>query len=810
MSDALRPVEVFLLSANEDEAWHMMLQKHLNSLKIDGRILLWDTHQVVAGTDRTATLERYLNHASVILLLVSAALLASHDHEIQQSLLRQVSNGVLVIPILLHPVDWQSTPLARLQPLPRNNLPITMWPNSEAAFAEIVAGIRAALQEVKPLTIRHAPAPQSFLWNVPYPPNPFFIGQEALLTRLADTIKTQPQAISGLGGIGKTQMAVEYAYRHQQDYQAIFWVRADTHEALVSGFVALAELLNLLEKNERDQTVTMQAVMHWLRTNRGWLLILDNADDLSIVNSFLRSLLGGHILLTTRAHAVGPLAQHLEVETMGQNVGALFLLRRTGLIGLDAFLEVVSTSERALAQKITEELGGLPLALDQAAAYIEETGCGLAGYQQVYQQRRMVLLKRRGKFSNDYPSSVATTWTLSFEKIKQQNPSAADLLRCCALLHPDAIPEELFTNGARHLGSRLQRVARDALTFDDTARVLLAYSLIHRDPTTKTLSIHRLVQAVLLDAMPERQRLQWKARVVQAVNEVFPEVTFEEWTRCGRLLPHALACATRIEHEQISLPEAGDMLDKAGTYLRERAQYLEAESLLVRALSIREQQLGSEHPDTAKSLNSLAMLYRLQGKYEQAEPLYQRALSIREQKLGAEHPDTAKSLNGLAVLYRHQGKYEQAEPLYQRALSIREQQLGAEHLDTARSLNNLAELYRYQGKYEQAEPLYQRALSIKEKHLGAEHPSTALGLNTLASLYRHQGKYEQAESLYQRALSIREQHLGVDHPDTALSLNGLAHLYQQQGKYEQAESLYHCAHAAEKTLPQGRGITGVK
>src|SRR5262249_626274 len=148
--------------------------------------------------------------------------------------------------------------------------------------------------------------------------------------------------------------------------------------------------------------------------------ILDNADDPSIISSFLHSQLGGHILLTTRAHAVGPLAQRVEVETMSEEVGTQFLLRRSGLLGLDARLEATSTSERVIAYKITEELGGLPLALDQAGAYIEETGCSLAGYLQVYQQRSMELLKRRGSFSYDYPFSVATTWMLSFEKVKQE------------------------------------------------------------------------------------------------------------------------------------------------------------------------------------------------------------------------------------------------------------------------------------------------------------------------------------------------------------------------------------------------------
>jgi tetratricopeptide (TPR) repeat protein len=800
MSDAHAPIEVFCSYAPEDESSFQQLQKHLRVLTRQERIVLWHHRRITPGTDWSQAVDTQVNRAAVILLLISADFLNSdycYGVEMKRALERQSMNEACVIPILVRPVDWENAPFKHLSVLPTDAKPITLWRNREEAFKNIVQGIRFVLEDVQRLTFGTLPSAWPRLWNIPYAPNPFFTGQEALLARLAEALKTgqptalsQPQAISGLGGIGKTQIAVEYAYRHRQDYQAIFWVRADTHEALVSGFVALAELLGLPEKDERDQTITVKAVERWLRTHREWLLILDNADDLSIVSPFLRSLLDGHVLLTTRAHAIGPLAQHIEVEAMSLGVGVLFLLRRAGLIGLDASLEMASASERATAQKIVEELGGLPLALDQAGAYIQETGCSLVRYQQVYQQRRMELLGRRGGFSYDSPEAVATTWMLSFEKVKQQSLPAADLLRCCALLYPDAIPEELFTNGAIYLGPRLQRVVRDSLAFDDTVRVLFAYSLIHRDPTTAMFSIHRLVQAVLIDVMPPGLKKQWRERVVRAVNEAFPEGAFKEWTRCGRLLPHVQVCATWIEHEPTPTPEISHMLHKAGFYLLERGQYSDSESLLVRALSIREQLLGVEHPHTASSLNSLAVLYKAQGKYEDAELLYQRAISIYQQYPGAEHPTTATGLNNLAALYKEQGKYEEAELVYQRVLLIREQHLGTEHPYTAASLNNLGNLYQHQSKYGEAEPLYRRALAIKEQQLGTEHPSTAMSLNNLALLYQQQRKYKDAEPLYQRALSIFEQQLGTEHPTTATLLNNLAELYDNQGRCEDAESLY--------------------
>ena len=185
--------------------------------------------------------------------------------------------------------------------------------------------------------------------------------------------------------------------------------------------------------------------------------------------------------------------------------------------------------------------------------------------------------------------------------------------------------------------------------------------------------------------------------------------------------------------------------------------YAKAEPLYQRALAIREKALGPEHPDTATSLNNLAVLYEAMGDYAKAEPLYQRALAIREKALGPEHPDTATSLNNLAVLYKAMGDYAKAEPLFQRALAIREKALGPEHPDTATSLNNLAGLYNAMGDYAKAEPLYQRALAICEKALGPEHPDTATSLNNLAGLYDAMGDYAKAEPLYRRALAIQRK-----------------------------------------------------
>jgi tetratricopeptide (TPR) repeat protein len=566
-------------------------------------------------------------------------------------------------------------------------------------------------------------------------------------------LRALPQAISGLGGVGKTQLALEYAYRHRSDYQAVLWAQAQTREALTSSYLTIASLLGLPEKDASESALVIAAVKQRLQTSTGWLLILDNADELALARDFLPPTVGGHVLLTTRAQAMGRFAHRVEVDILPRALGALFLLRRAGLLVLDAALEQAPQQEQACA--ICEALGGLPLALDQAGAYIEETGCSLLEYQRLFEHRSVDLLARRGGLVEDHPLPVATTWSLSFEQVEQRNPAAADLLRVCAFLAPDAIPETIVTEGAPHLGPRLASVGADPYLLGEAIEVLRAYSLLRRDVGEEVgslLSVHRLVQAVLQESMDEPSKKTWAKRVVLALNAAFPFVEHQTWSLCDRLVPHAKRGADLINAYGMVFSEAARLLNQTGGYLSERARYQESEPLLERVLLIQERGLGEGHPDTARSLSNLAGLYQRQGKYVQAEPLLERALLIREQQLGGKHPDTARSLSNLAGLYQRQGKYVQAEPLLERALAVGEQVYGANHPEVATGLNNLAVLYQSQGKYAEVGPLLERALLIREQELGEEHPDTVRSLSNLAVLYQYQDKYILAEPLLERAL----------------------------------------------------------
>jgi hypothetical protein len=383
-----------------------------------------------------------------------------------------------------------------------------------------------------------APAASSApIWTVPLLRNPHFTGRDDLLAQLEKRLAppshengqssprraalTQPQAITGLGGIGKTQLAVEYAYRSRDlgRYTHILWINAASEEAIITDVGALAAdiLPASVVQSETDQRKLVEAVKDWLeRCEQPWLLIFDNADDPLIVEPYLPYSGPGSILLTTRAHAAGALAAPLSVETLSVPEGIALLLKRAGRTA------TMSEAEREAARQIVQALAAFPLALDQAGAYIEESGCSFADYLQLFRTRRATLLARRGRQASRYPDSVATTWSLSFAKVEQASAAAADLLRLCAFLDPDQIPEELIREGAAHWPLALQAAA-DPLAFNHMLAELLNYSLISRLPETRSLRLHRLVQAVQIEAMePETQR-QWAERVIQALYALFPD-----------------------------------------------------------------------------------------------------------------------------------------------------------------------------------------------------------------------------------------------------------------------------------------------
>ncbi|MEM6839627.1 MAG: tetratricopeptide repeat protein [Cyanobacteria bacterium P01_C01_bin.120] len=695
-------------------------------------------------------------------------------------------------------------------------------------------------------------------WMVPYARNPYFTGRDDILATLhrqlgdrSTAALSQTQAISGLGGIGKTQTAVEYAYRYRDDYRYVFWVRADTELELTNSYVDMAQTLNLPLKDAENQDETVQSVRVWLTREAGWLLIFDNSDRPELVQSFLPHEISGHILITSRAQDLQDLGivQSLTMETLSPAEAVSFLLRRTGratpqppslgepeakdppelrnledqpsasqslpalgdLGGRPLNTEEPSPTadpEYTAAAALAAELGYLPLALEQAAAYIVTNRVPVAAYLKSYRKQRLKRLEKAQPKLGNYPDSIATTWALNLKEVQKTAPAAAALLNYCAFLHPDAVPFSLFTHGAAALGEPLATALADAaddpLELYDLLNPLGSYSLIRVEPESQSLSLHRLMQEVIRAELGDGACQPWVEPLLRAINQLLPDkeqgVEYADWPTLAPLVNHVGELAQHCHRDQYESVQAADAFHTLGAYLLERGQYALADPLLQQALKLRQRQLREEHEDIAASLDRMARSHQLQGRYGEAEPLYQEALALYKSLLGKAHPDVANSLNNLAVLYWAQGRYDEAEPLYQEALALRKRLLGEAHPHVANSLNNLASLYKNHGRYDEAEPLYQEALALRKRLLGEAHPDMAQSLSNLAALYYSQGRYGEAEPLYQEALTLRKRLLGEAHPDVAQSLNNLAALYWAQGRYDEAEPLYQEALTLRKRL----------
>ena len=634
---------------------------------------------------------------------------------------------------------------------------------------------------------------------------PNFTGRDEQLFALERALSganAQPAVVHGFGGIGKSTLAREYAWRASKEktYTGVWWLNAakvpdtGTFDGIEHGLVGLRSLLYPGTGEHEDRAQAARDTLAFLSAHgaeRPWLLIYDNVDDQSVLRAWSPPA-NVRVLMTSRIanwrSDVSPV--DLDEWTMPQAV--TYLGKESGRADLT----------ETNAECIAGELGRLPLALSHAAAYLRDV-------DNATPESYLAALSQHlndSPDSADYTRAVFTTLMENIRQAEARAPGAAAVLSLASFLASDYIPEELYGQSVAQYPLALQPVVGNPVAIEKAIGALARLSLIKFRSEDRSFSLHPLVQAAARDALGAEQEA-WAGSAVMVVSAAFPNVEFANWHACERLAPHARAAA-RHAGDAVGKPLAL-LLNQLAYYFSERAAYVEAESLYRRALAISEKAFAPDDPNVGTLLNNLAALYHAQGKNDLAEPLCQRALAIREKALGPDHPEVGTSLNNLAALYTAQGKYDLAEPLYRRSIAIVERTLGSDHPRVGDMLSNLADLYQAQGKYDLAVSLSQRALAIREKALGPDHPEVSISFNNLAEHYRAQGKYDLAEPLYQRALAILEKGLGPDHPDVGTLLDNFAQLYRTQGKFGLAEPVYKRAVAIrEKMLGPGHPDLG--
>ncbi|MEV4993316.1 tetratricopeptide repeat protein [Streptomyces niveus] len=626
------------------------------------------------------------------------------------------------------------------------------------------------------------------LHNLPHLDSAVFEGRNDALKALADLPSTGTgivaQSVKGMGGVGKSTLVLRHARQHVASGRGpVWWIPAESPEEVTAGLAELAVALNPVHVAMPLDEAAGWAVS-WLQGRSDWLVVLDNVEDPTPLQPLLGRLSTGQVLISTRRdlrnRGIGTV---LTLDTLHPQASLTVLRDLTG--------RHTDADTRHL-QDLANELGHLPLGLQQAGAYLAQTRTSPYDYLVRLREDPATTLATTPP-GDPHQRTIARLWSVTLTTLQNTDPNAVPLLQTLAYLAPTPLPRNVLDTALP---------ARQDV--DQALGLLAAYSMITLTDTTVT--IHRLLQAVLRATAPPASPLEkprrltfwWRSKprplphtsgvavavLLRAAQREDPHEV-ESWPYWQELLPHILAIA-----DSHLTPSPGDelaqLLGTTGSFLRSRGQARQALPLEQRALMITEAALGPDHPSTAIRLGNLAGTLSDLGRRAEALPLEERALVITEAALGPDHPSTALRLGNLARTLGELGRYEEALPLDQRALVITEAALGPDHPDTATSLGNLARTLSDLGRYEESLPLEERALVITEAALGPDHPTTAIALGNLATTLGELGRRAEALPLEERALVITEAALGPDHPTTALRLGNLARTLGELGRYEEA------------------------
>ena len=637
--------------------------------------------------------------------------------------------------------------------------------------------------------------------SLPYPSlGKLFKGRAAFLEALGTNLAGSGdgrataivgRALHGLGGVGKTRLAVEYAWQHVGDYSAILFVSAETPQDLRRNLAAFCGslILDLPEQDTTEEEARVAAALRWLAEHPRWFLILDNLDTpkaAEAAEELLARLQGGDVVLTSRLSEWSGGVEPLELDVLASDDAAQFLLERTerGRRRLP--------TDTADAAELAKELDGLALALEQAGAFIGQRRLSLRDYFERWRGHASGVEEWHDARVMKYPRSVAVTWQTTIEQL---GAGEVALLRLLAWLAPEPLPLfVLEAEGAEALWQEavglLRQVTPATGQLFDALATLSNYSMVRWDTEDQSVSVHRVVQAILRSRVPEGQRRDWLSLILRLLDGARPgdPQDVRTWPRWDLLRPHAALAVEQAD--QAGNPDpTGRLLNNLGLLLKTKALLAEAEPLMRRALAINETSYGPDHAEVAVALNNLATLQQDANRLAEAEPLMRRALAINEASFGLDHPEVAKVLSNLAELLRCTNRLAEAEPLMRRVVEVFERSLRGDHANVAGALNNLAQLLQATNRLAEAEPLMRRALAIDEVSYGSGHPSVAIRLNNLASLLEATNRRAEAEPLMRRAFAIGKASYGPDHPEVAKVLGNLASLLEATNRLAEAEPL---------------------
>jgi tetratricopeptide (TPR) repeat protein len=505
-------------------------------------------------------------------------------------------------------------------------------------------------------------------------------------------------AISGLGGVGKTQLALEYVHAHKDNYRGVYWISGVNQATLLSGFQQIAKKTGCvramnLNANPSD---TAKDVLGWLNEQENWLLVIDNLDDATVVEGYLPERSPGkHTLLTMRnPNAVEIPAEGLRVGVLDPDEAVELLIVRSTL----GSVYYSSLKAKAEAAQIVKELGFLPLAIEQASAYIREVSKDIFKFLPRYKDNMEKHHSRIPRGNWPYVETVATTWRLSFERVKENNIKASKLLQLLAFLNPDGTLREFIEAGKDGLDIELQVVISDEEMFDEAISELERFSLItcRQHETGQLITMHRLVQLVIKNEMTDAQLSSLRGSAITLCDSAFPQ--WFVWKAallgiCRRYQDQVVTTLSEIP--AMNSEVLAHVLQRVGSFLDADGKYQQASEIRLKAFNVsillyQSDLLQEQHPDTLRAMANLAATYGNQGRWDEAVVLEERVLEASKVAPGEQHPDTLTAMANLAVTYWNQGRWDEAVVLQERVLEARKVALGEQHPDTLTAVANLA------------------------------------------------------------------------------------------------------------------------
>lgn len=584
-------------------------------------------------------------------------------------------------------------------------------------------------------------------------------------------------AISGLGGVGKTQLALEFAHRSAEQFDVVWWLPAETTVGLSGGLRRLARRLNVPEVVEHDSLVSM--LWEALEQNGSWLLVYDNAPDLASIQTSWPSATNGRVLVTSRYPDWREVANVVEIDVFSHRDAVNFLLDYT------------SSSEVKAASDLTEALGDLPLAIAQAGAYIDQTQITIDEYLRLYGTHSEDLL-----YSGDSVGShqaVGATWSVALDRMQQETPAARDLIVLFSFLAPDEIPRTLARSSVVDLPPRLANLAEDDFAYNDALRALRRYSLVSVSP--KAITIHRLVQTVVRQQLRLNEEQLWASTAAKLINTAIPNFASDadSWvvsvTDVRLLLTHAIAVLDHTTSLGVSTADVADLSGKAAMYLLADGDLLAARRLQEESVRCYRKITGPASPEYARVVNNLGAVMREYGEIQTSIRLHSEALQIFLD-LGEEEYSTsiADSFSYLALVARRDSKPERARDLYSQAISYRGLAAGDQmNIGGAQELSSIGVVMKDLGEFDEAEHALRTAVGTLTEILGDDHVRVATAQDNLAQLLSDRADYHEALELFLTARRIFERHLGRRHPEVAWSWFHIAVLRYRQAEYRMAE-----------------------